>query len=750
MGFFQYGMLVEQVASTAAAGGTTTLVNTSKQIQVLTASGSNSQIFQLPGATTMTVGQSFDFYNSSAGTLTINNNSSTTLYTVNPGSSLMVTLVGNGASAGTWVSLANGSASAGGSKNYISSIVTSNGTNNLSGNFESGSTSSFSLANSALSSFIPTATASPGSAFSASSGGSAASGNLSLTIVSSGQLGGTYSGDLASSAASTAGDMMISNAFNIDTEDKAKVMTVSFSYSAISGTMNFSGSTSNTHAVWIYDVTNALWIMPAGVYNLVQGSGVGQCVATFQTSSNSTQYQLALININATGGAYSLYVDEFSVGPQVVQKGPAMSDWNSNLTFTASAGFGTITNNNAYTRRVGDSLETRLVFTVGTTTTATAYIQLPSGYTLDTTKFSSATQVQQVGTWVRETTGATTNIYSNNQAGPLFYDGSTNNQLFLANQTNSGHFVESATNSLVGASDNVSFIFTIPIAGWSSNSVQSSDTATNVVAAEVAMVGSYTAPVSSPVIYDTVIFDTNAAYSTSTGLYTCPVSGYYRVSVTIQLGTNPANVRIAKNGTAYIQLLDITSSGSSFSGDQIVKCVAGDTLAIWLNNARAFNVGSAPYICTASFERVSGPAVVTATESVNASYYCSANAGGGPAQPINFDTKIFDTNNAATTSPAGTGTWKYTAPVSGKYSVTSYVHITTDSNFFMRLYKNGAYYKVLSSYSSTGEQSCDGSAILLLNAGDYIDIRTDSSYTVNGASLASDSTSWVDIARVGN
>ena len=38
MASFQFGGLVEQVATTATAGGTTTLTNTSKQIQVFTGS----------------------------------------------------------------------------------------------------------------------------------------------------------------------------------------------------------------------------------------------------------------------------------------------------------------------------------------------------------------------------------------------------------------------------------------------------------------------------------------------------------------------------------------------------------------------------------------------------------------------------------------------------------------------------------------------------------------------------------------
>ena len=108
MGFFQYGMLVEQLATTATAAGTTTLVNTSKQIQTFT--GSTTQTVVLPNATTMSVGQFFEIYNQSSGSLTIQFNgggsftdaSGTSYGTLVAHTTLIVKLQTNGTSAGTW------------------------------------------------------------------------------------------------------------------------------------------------------------------------------------------------------------------------------------------------------------------------------------------------------------------------------------------------------------------------------------------------------------------------------------------------------------------------------------------------------------------------------------------------------------------------------------------------------------------------------------------------------------------------
>ena len=58
--------------------------------------------------------------------------------------------------------------------------------------------------------------------------GSGASGNLSISVVSSGQLAGAYSLSYASSAATTQGNMFASSAYTIDAEDQAKVLTFKF------------------------------------------------------------------------------------------------------------------------------------------------------------------------------------------------------------------------------------------------------------------------------------------------------------------------------------------------------------------------------------------------------------------------------------------------------------------------------------------------------------------------------------------
>jgi hypothetical protein len=106
----------------------------------------------------------------------------------------------------------------------------------------------------------------------------------------------------------------------------------------------------------------------------------------------------------------------------------------------------------------------------------------------------------------------------------------------------------------------------------------------------------------------------------------------------------------------------------------------------------------------------------------------SANANPGSANPINFDTKLFDTHAAVTT---GVGTWKFTAPVSGFYQIESVVQLGAAVSLSLFLYKNGSQYQYYNA-SATAGFYLNGSSVIQLNAGDFIDLRVNASATFNG------------------
>lgn len=87
--------------TTATAGGTTTLTNTSSFYQVFT--GTSAQTVQLPATSTLAQGWSFHIVNNSTNILTLNTSTSVTLGTISPGATVMPTaLTTSGNTATDW------------------------------------------------------------------------------------------------------------------------------------------------------------------------------------------------------------------------------------------------------------------------------------------------------------------------------------------------------------------------------------------------------------------------------------------------------------------------------------------------------------------------------------------------------------------------------------------------------------------------------------------------------------------------
>ena len=630
--------------------------------------------------------------------------------------------------------LASGGAGGGGSKNYLTAYTASTGSgaaNTGNGDFESNSTTGWSLFNATLTGVLPTGTIGAGAASISTFG-----------TINSGSLSKKYSLNTASSGALSAGQGFISDAFFIDQADQAKMMTVTASYKVISGlaNMNFSGTSSNTWAAYIYDTTNAAWIQPAGVYNLVQGSGVGKLSATFQTTSNSTQYRLALICINASGGATSMLWDDFTVGPQTSVSGPAMSDF---VAYTPSVltGFGSVSNLAAYSRRVGDTLEVQGYLTSTTATGVTAqfglgYNGVAGNVTADSAKVPLGGVVGYASTSYSSATdfGSLT-VLANNAAYVTF-----------GINASAGSSLSSTVGTSIGTSPyTISFSFRVPIVGWSSNSVMSADTDTRVVAAIVGGAPP-AATAGNPLIFPTVSKDTHAAYNATTGQYTAPVSGYYQAFVSAAVGTSTngqnAYVSVAGNttpGPTRPRIAFIPTAAAPWAGSQTVYALAGQTIDIRVTqNTTLGDVGDALTI-----QRVSGPAVVAATEII------ACIVGGLPPSAVANNPLIFPTVVKDTHGGYNATTGKYAFPAPGFYqvSVSTQATMALGNNVYASL--NGATISSLVSpvlgWAAYTNAPVTGYGLVYASAaGQTVDIRAS---TATGAGSGSDT---VSIVRVKN
>jgi hypothetical protein len=563
-----------------------------------------------------------------------------------------------------------------GAKNYITY-----------GTFENGATTGWSLFNTTLTSKIPTGSITAGAAS-----------ITSFAVDSTTPIAGTYDLRVASSGALTAGQGFISDAFTIDREDQAKPLAFSFAYEAVSGTMDFSGTSNNTFAVYIYDVSGSAWIQPAGVYNLVQSSGVGIASGTFQTTATGTQYRIAVVCITATAGAVEMRFDTFQLGPQGTVQGAPVTDWQP-YTPTVTVATGTVPTFSSVLgeyRRVGDTIEVEATLTWQTATTfGSLYVSLPQG-TIDLGKLSQSIGV--LGNCYIRDTGI------NNYPGVVrviaAFTDRVEVQSFLVNTSDVGSSadpvlagsISQAAPFTFASGDQVQLRFVYPAAGLSSSVQMSNDTDTRVVAARVSRSGinqgSINTNNSAKVIEffsksGTYQYDTHSAFNASTYIYIAPISGYYSVKSNLAfLSTNVLNSRyfayIDRSGSAALRGPEVTpGAGSNFACgvNGTIYCTAGQSLSVYIygvgnNSATPITLDGANEVSYFIVERLSGPATIAASETVAA--FASKTSGSHTSSGSWQDVASWSLRDSTHGSFNAT-TGVFTAPVSGRYLVTGHV-----------------------------------------------------------------------------
>ncbi len=631
------------------------------------------------------------------------------------------TQVYNGSS---WQSVGSGGAG-GGSKNYLSAVTasTASGVPNVgNGDLESGTAVGFSLGTVTLTSSMPSGVP---------SFGSGANGNLSISVASSGQLAGKYSLNYVSTVASTAGDFVATDPFFIDSSDQAKILQFKLSYSTIAatGAINFSGTSANTFGIAVYDVTNAEWIRPAGMFNLVQRSGVGIASGTFQTSLTGTQYRLVLYNANASPGSFSFRIDDASVGPQALVFGPAVSDvQNYTPVITAPVQNPTIGNGTLVGEwsRTGDKVRGRIRFLLGSTSgngNGKYSFSLPGGLVADTSKMSlSSLNLNIVGKGSLVDTG--------NASWPIdvYYDAATNKLQALYTYVSGGStqyldLVGSSSPFSFGNTDELQINFEFPVLGWSSNTVMSNDTDTRVISWSGSQTSqAVTANVTN--ITFTTINDRSGAWNGTQ--FVVPVAGDYLLSGSGIL-LNPGTLQVFLNGVA--NGLFSTCGGAEASAGSILLTglVPGDLVS--LRSQGSTTVSSARL----GVFRLSGPATIAASERVYMQYrQNNTQSLTANVTNIGWTIKEYDTHGAWNGS-------QFTAPKAGAYTFSGALNLSAAGNQAVFSYVNGVQKFAHNNNTSNSLKIFTGK--LWLNAGDVLSFRCDLSGTTN----PSDGLHWLTV-----
>lgn len=709
-----------------------------------TASVTQSSLVKLTGSTASNVhgltassdGKMVVIYNGSSAIITIKNASATegtaanriltsTGLDVSLNASEAVQLTYDSAQSRWIVVSSPGSGSGGTGKNYLSRITASFGAgvpNTGNGDFESGSTTGWSLGTTGtLTSGIPTGTP---------SFGSGASGNLSLAVASTNTLAGKFSLDYISSAATTAGNMVASDAFFIDAQDQAKVLQFKFAYKAQTNPTNgnFSGTSSNSFGVAVWDVTNSVWLNNTGNFNIVQNSGIGFSTGIFQTGATTQSIRFVFYNANASAGAITMRLDDFVVGPQVIPAGAAMTEW---VAWTPTGSWVANSTYTGYKRRVGDTAEYQIKVTLGGAPTNTSLsINYPSGEVEDTNKnllgdgnFAILGRAELRQSGVGDTLG-------------YVRRNSTTSVVILAEAANTAYSQGAILSTTVpftwGSADTVTARWAVPIAGWGSQTAMSNDTDTRVIDMVANKIATQAVTANTTnITFPSVVKDNTASWSGS--VFTVPVAGDYVFGISGVLDNAGAaqTFSLYKNGSQFRTggTIPATASYSINLNMLATDCVPGDQFSI--RTSATTTIGAQGGI---QIWRLSGPATIAATESVNGSYTDTAGSSIPTSAAVyTFATKVRDSHNIYS---SGT----LTIPISGMYRfsaslVTASLAFTSTQNMFIEIRRNGtriAFGQVVANGSVTTTWQAQANVAYPCNPGDTIDVRAQSSVATTG------------------
>jgi hypothetical protein len=559
--------------------------------------------------------------------------------------------------------------------------------------------------------------------------GTGGSPTTTWTRTTSTPLRGTASFLMTKDAANRQGEGA-SYAFTIASADKAKVLTISFEYEVSANFVSASDSTNGDLVVYIYDVTNAVVIQPAG-YKLVGGTtgGPWKFAGSFQAASNSTSYRLILHIAGTTATAWTVKVDTVSVGPTVEIMGAPVTDW---LAFTPTGSWSSNTTYTGFWRRVGDMMNIQVkVATSGAPTSANLTVNLPTGYTIDTAKLTdTAAGISDVyGTCAIRDGG------TDNYKGLVRYNSTSSVAIYKDDGDDSCSPVTQATPFTWGNTDYLTFFCQVPIAGWASTTVLSQDTDTRVCAALYTGNGGTALTIDvTNITFTNSNHDTHGAWSGT--VFTAPIPGIYQIAGAWISTTNiTADTDLYVNGSKVLGSIGRdTSTDDHHPFRAQWKLNAGDTMSIRSHNTATLSNQTYHVI---SINRLSGPATVAASEYVGASYKTnSGTAIVDSVTDIPFITKIYDTHSAWSGSA-------FTAPSPGYYLITGFFRTTTSVSENTYAYINGAKDLRLASDQSGTSIHPLQTGVFKLNAGDTLSIRGDTN-----ATLAADTNvHWITISK---
>lgn len=240
------------------------------------------------------------------------------------------------------------------------------------------------------------------------------------------------------------------------------------------------------------------------------------------------------------------------------------------------------------------------------------------------------------------------------------------------------------------------------------------------------------------IIFNNKTFDTTNSYSTSTGEFIAPESGYYNLGVSVLTDNvvwavgNLIQMNLFVNGSAVSILGDkrfqaISTQNAQVDGSDIVELSAGDIVTFRALQTRgaATTLAADPQYNFFYIERIASNAGGFSSQSIAARYDQVGAVATTADTDFNFADKIFDTSGSFSSG-------LYTAPQSGYYQLNARMYINAAT--YIRAFINGS----VAGQGTAGDANGPSvyNDVHFLSAGDTISIRpVNSGTTAGGASL---------------
>lgn len=455
----------------------------------------------------------------------------------------------------------------------------------------------------------------------------------------------------------------------IDDADQAAMMEVSFDYEASS---NFGFGDASDPAGSPSDIVFYVLPLDGSNTSLIQPApftldNTGNFSATFQTTADATQYRLIWHIATTNSSAWDFDFDNVRFGPaRRNARGFAGTDAES---FSPVSNLSTnIQEQNGYQWRVGDRLHVQAYLEFnGSNTEGFVHPSLPSGLSIDTSKIASkngtnnALGLTEIGTWKFHDSSADTTY-----TGVVTYNESSS---VIGLYNNASNLISTSGNEPVTIADNDEFTwqFTVPISGWSSNTVVSHDAALRDVAAEVYAGSSQTISSSgrTTISLNTVQKDSLGAFDTGNNKYVVEVPGWYAIhaavltdggtlsdgdTVTLFINEKVSNTDLARtnytsHGTAETIKVEKQAVFLNAGDEIILEAAAGASLDTQAGSREN------TYL---SLHRIANATTVQAAEQTYLQFYLSGSnqsiTADGTTTKIAYDAVDIDSHNQANTS----------------------------------------------------------------------------------------------------